>query len=199
MARTIRAVYAGAGYHVEARGSERKAIYRNHADRLQPKAHSVEEAADARRLIKSIHLNPVRAKGKHEPSWPHSPHEGADVLMPYSRFRREEMILRDLLARERTVLANERTLLAYVRTAIGLMAAGGTVLTVFPENLAMRTLGISLLIMGVGVGVFGSWRFSVVAGHMRRLGTGPGVPRTGVEETGGIQAEDGAGKGEELA
>ena len=45
--------------------------------------------------------------------------------MPYSRFRREEMILRDLLARERTVLANERTLLAYVRTAIGLMAAGG--------------------------------------------------------------------------
>ena len=38
--------------------------------------------------------------------------------MPYSRFRREEMILRDLLARERTVLSNERTLLAYIRTAI---------------------------------------------------------------------------------
>jgi putative membrane protein len=89
--------------------------------------------------------------------------------MPYSRFRREEKSLRDLLARERTVLANERTLLAYIRTAIGLMAAGGTVLTVFPENGALRILGIALMALGGAAGAFGGWRFSVVAGHMRGL------------------------------
>ena len=71
-------------------------------------------------------------------------------------------------------------------------------LTVFPENLAMRTLGITLLIVGVAVGFFGAWRFSVVAGHMRRLGTGRGAERTGVEEPAGIPAEDTAGKGQEF-
>lgn len=37
---------------------------------------------------------------------------------------KKELILRDVLAMERTVLANERTLLAYVRTAVGLFASG---------------------------------------------------------------------------
>ena len=43
---------------------------------------------------------------------------------PYSRFEREELILRDELAIDRTLLANERTLLAYLRSAISLGIAG---------------------------------------------------------------------------
>jgi putative membrane protein len=97
--------------------------------------------------------------------------------MPYSKVKREEMTLRDHLARDRTVLANERTLLAYIRTAIALLAAGGTLLTVFPGNLPLRILGFLLLVLGVIAAIFGSWRFSVVAGHMRRLGVdSPDLP-----------------------
>ncbi len=81
------------------------------------------------------------------------------------------MILRDHLARDRTVLANERTLLAYIRTAIALLAAGGTLLTVFPTSLTLRALGGLLIVLGIVVPIFGGWRFTVVAGHMRGVGT----------------------------
>jgi hypothetical protein len=43
---------------------------------------------------------------------------------PYEEFKREEMILRDWLALDRTVLANKRTFLAYGRTSIALFALG---------------------------------------------------------------------------
>ena len=43
MARPIRVEYAGAVYHVTARGNERKAIYRDDADRLRF-LETVEEA-----------------------------------------------------------------------------------------------------------------------------------------------------------
>ena len=45
------------------------------------------------------------------------------MLKNYNTFR-DEMILRDYLALDRTVLANERTLLAYLRTFIGTFSAG---------------------------------------------------------------------------
>ena len=38
--------------------------------------------------------------------------------------KKEDMILRDFLATDRTILANERTLLAYLRTFISFFAAG---------------------------------------------------------------------------
>ncbi|MDH5381747.1 MAG: DUF202 domain-containing protein, partial [Cyclobacteriaceae bacterium] len=37
---------------------------------------------------------------------------------------KEEIILRDFLALERTTLANERTLFAYIRTSLYLILAG---------------------------------------------------------------------------
>jgi putative membrane protein len=43
---------------------------------------------------------------------------------PYVGFKREEMILRDWLALDRTVLANKRTFLAYGRTSIALIGLG---------------------------------------------------------------------------
>ena len=45
------------------------------------------------------------------------------MLKNYDTFR-DEMILRDHLAVDRTILANERTLLAYLRTFIGTFSAG---------------------------------------------------------------------------
>ncbi len=91
--------------------------------------------------------------------------------MPYSKFRSDQMILRDHLARDRTVLANERTLLAYIRTAIALLASGGTLLTVFPASLSLRAVGGTLIVLGIAITIFGGWRFKVVAGHMRAVGT----------------------------
>ena len=97
--------------------------------------------------------------------------------MPYSKFDADEMILRDHLARDRTVLANERTLLAYLRTAIALFAAGGTLLRFFPDSFSLRVLGVLLLLMGAVVVVLGGWRFTVVAGHMRRVSNGNSAKR----------------------
>ena len=37
---------------------------------------------------------------------------------PYTQFKKEELILRDYLAADRTALANERTLMAYIRTSV---------------------------------------------------------------------------------
>ncbi len=82
--------------------------------------------------------------------------------MPYSKIDPDKMILRDHLAYDRTILANERTLLAYLRTAIALLAAGGTLIKVFPGEQAMIYLGILLLVLGTAVAVAGTWRFITV-------------------------------------
>lgn len=83
------------------------------------------------------------------------------------------MILRDQLARDRTVLANERTLLAYIRTAIALFAGGGTVVALFPRSLLLQILGAVLLLLGVVVLGVGTWRFAVVASRLRRIASSP--------------------------
>jgi inner membrane protein YidH len=71
---------------------------------------------------------------------------------PYEEFRREEMILRDWLALDRTVLANKRTFLAYGRTSIALIALGIAFVKLIGHRF-FETAGFSL--MGFGVAVFG--------------------------------------------
>ena len=88
----------------------------------------------------------------------------------YAHVKSDEMILRDHLARDRTVLANERTLLAYIRTAIAMLAAGGTLLTVFPGNLSLWVLGVLAIVLGIVVTAIGIWRFSVIASHVHSIG-----------------------------
>lgn len=77
---------------------------------------------------------------------------------PYSRFRPEDLILRDELAIDRTLLANERTVLAYFRSALTLIIAGVTFLH-FVEFGALRHLGMFFVPFGIGVGVFGAFRY----------------------------------------
>ncbi|MCC7494897.1 MAG: DUF202 domain-containing protein [Fimbriimonadaceae bacterium] len=91
------------------------------------------------------------------------------AAMPYTDFDPTAMILRDHLARERTMLAVERTLLAYVRTALALLAAGATLLHLYPGSLPYRALGQALLGLGAGRLVFGLWRCARTAAGLRRL------------------------------
>ena len=77
---------------------------------------------------------------------------------PYSRFCQEEMILRDLLAVDRTVMANERTLLAYVRTALALIVIGVTFLH-FLESAVYIVSGYAMTLFGAVVLLTGALRF----------------------------------------
>lgn len=82
--------------------------------------------------------------------------------MPYSKFTPKEMILRDWLAKDRTVLANERTLLAYIRTALMLSVSGGTLIKFFAMNIPALIIGYCLVVIGILVGLWGLVRFAVM-------------------------------------
>jgi putative membrane protein len=79
--------------------------------------------------------------------------------MSYDNIQMEKLILRDVLAVDRTFLANERTLLAYMRTAIMLFISGITIIKLFSETSIMVTLGYSMLPVSFLVAIIGSYRF----------------------------------------
>jgi len=74
---------------------------------------------------------------------------------PYSRFDSKNLILRDLLAADRTVLANERTFLAFVRTALTLLVAGVSFIKFFQEPIIV-VLGWIFVPLAVVVQVIGT-------------------------------------------
>lgn len=71
---------------------------------------------------------------------------------------KEDMILRDFLATDRTILANERTLLAYLRTFISFFAAGIGFVK-FVDNILVVFLGYVLVVFSIIVLWFGSKRY----------------------------------------
>lgn len=77
---------------------------------------------------------------------------------PYSRFEKDELILRDELAVDRTLLANERTLLAYLRSAVALLIAGVSIMH-FSQHGWFWTVGICCIPLGILTGVVGIVRF----------------------------------------
>ncbi len=72
---------------------------------------------------------------------------------------REDMILRDHLAMDRTKLANERTVLAYMRTAIMLFVSGVTFIKIFEGEAVQVVLGYLLAAASIAVGAIGVARF----------------------------------------
>jgi putative membrane protein len=74
---------------------------------------------------------------------------------------KEDIILRDYLALERTRLANERTLLSYIRTALYLILGGITTLTIESFE-SIRWLGYVSLVLSVFLIVFGTLRYFVL-------------------------------------
>ena len=85
------------------------------------------------------------------------------------RLRRDELIVRDELALDRTRLANERTMLAYVRTAIMLLVSGGTILKLFGEQTGYVVAAWIIMIVGVAVAAAGTVRFWAVRKSLARV------------------------------
>ncbi len=65
-----------------------------------------------------------------------------------------ELIIRDYLARQRTVLANDRTLLSYIRTCLYFLVSGTALIKVDDlQNIEMFgyfSFGISVLLLLIG-------------------------------------------------
>jgi len=80
------------------------------------------------------------------------------VSSPYAG-RAQQLILRDVLAIDRTRLANERTLLAWLRTALMLLVSGVTLLKLFEGILVMEVLGAVLIPAGIFAGGLGLRRY----------------------------------------
>lgn len=91
---------------------------------------------------------------------------------PYQRFRREELILRDELAIDRTLLANERTLLSHVRLAITLIIAGVSIVH-FAMEKWFETIGVLCVPVGLAAGINGWLRYQKMAGEIALLRKGP--------------------------
>lgn len=71
---------------------------------------------------------------------------------------KDNMVLRDFLALDRTIMANERTFLAWFRTAISLIA-GGLAIIKFSEDLIFLISGVILIGMGFVIGLIGTIRY----------------------------------------
>ena len=87
----------------------------------------------------------------------------------YTRFKREELILRDYLAADRTVLANERTLMSFIRTAVALAAAGASLIHFF-DSVATTFGGIILILLAAATLFWGSQRYLHYRRHLALLG-----------------------------
>lgn len=75
-------------------------------------------------------------------------------MKEYTGFK-DELILRDVLAYDRTRLALTRTILSIVRTALGLLASGAG-LVILQENTFLIALGYVLIVAAALVLVFGT-------------------------------------------
>ena len=95
--------------------------------------------------------------------------------MAYDSLTRDELILRDHLALDRTRLANERTLLAYLRTALMLMVAGGTAVKFINESHAVIVTGWLFIVLGAVVGLIGAWRFIAMQRAINRRSGPAGI------------------------
>lgn len=87
---------------------------------------------------------------------------------PYEQFKREEMILRDWLALDRTVLANKRTFLAYSRTSIALLALGIAFVKLINHEF-FEISGFVLMALGIVVFIVGSREFIANSARFKLL------------------------------
>ncbi len=87
---------------------------------------------------------------------------------PYSSFKRDDMILRDWLALDRTVFANKRTFLAYARTAIALIVLG-IALVKFIDHDALEFGGFLLMAFGSVIFIVGLREYWTNQGRFERL------------------------------
>jgi len=87
---------------------------------------------------------------------------------PYSDTDKEDLILRDHLAIDRTALANERTILAYIRTALALFVSGATFVRFF-DVLLLEITGWIFIPLGIIVSIIGIIRYRQMAKPVKKL------------------------------
>ncbi len=81
---------------------------------------------------------------------------------------KDEIILRDHLAMERTKLANERTLLSYIRTSLYLILGGIAFLGM--DNLVeIRNLGYFSFVLSILILIVGIARFRQLKKHLKSM------------------------------
>lgn len=90
------------------------------------------------------------------------------MVSRYEALGKNNLILRDHLAIDRTVLANERTFLAYTRTALTLFVAGVTFVHFF-ESFWLTVVGLAFVPAGLATFVVGVLRFRRVKVMIGRL------------------------------
>lgn len=77
---------------------------------------------------------------------------------PYAG-QRAQLILRDVLAIDRTRLANERTLLAWLRTALMMLVSGITLVKLFEGVWIMEVWGMILIPLSLVTAALGTRRY----------------------------------------
>lgn len=87
---------------------------------------------------------------------------------PYDRFKKDDLILRDELAIDRTILANERTALSYLRGSVTLIIAGVTFVH-FVEQGLLHSLGLCLIPLGLVAGIVGTIRYKKMDKQIRTI------------------------------
>lgn len=78
--------------------------------------------------------------------------------IPYSKYLKEELILRDELAIDRTILANERTLLSYLRSGVALIISGVSIMYLAQQRW-FWIIGLICIPTGILTGIIGIFRF----------------------------------------
>jgi len=76
----------------------------------------------------------------------------------YSKFRNQDLILRDELAIDRTLLANERTLIAYLRSGVALIIAGVSIMN-YSQQAWFWWVGFTCIPIGIIASFIGVVRF----------------------------------------
>ena len=89
-------------------------------------------------------------------------------MKKYICYNREDMILRDHLATDRTVLANERTFLAYLRTALSLIVSGASFIK-FSDTPFVQYIGYFFIPLGAYIGFWGTKNYLKVNQRLSHL------------------------------
>lgn len=90
----------------------------------------------------------------------------SELPAPYQNHP-HQIILRDVLAIDRTRLANERTLLAWLRTAVMFLVSGVTLIKLFEDVLLIRLTGYALIPCALAIGGLGLQRYLRVCEQIR--------------------------------
>ena len=86
----------------------------------------------------------------------------------YSKIKKNDLILRDHLAIDRTVLANERTFLAYIRTALAFLVVGGTLIKFF-SDITVNVTGWVFMAGGILTFGIGTYKYLEMRSKIRRM------------------------------